>query len=84
MAIDWSVECCNDKQFLSIFLIICYAVVIFKLCERRSLPVSECSSVLTPSARPSFRWRVSILHPFKILYVVLHTLQRLEGSHQWR
>lgn len=28
---DWSLECCNDKQFLSIFLIICYAVVIFKL-----------------------------------------------------
>ncbi|ETI40575.1 hypothetical protein F441_13982 [Phytophthora nicotianae CJ01A1] len=50
MSIDWSLECCNDKQFLSIFLIICYAVAIFKL------------------------WRVSILHPFKILTVFLHEL----------
>ena len=31
MGINWSLECCNDKQLLSIFLIICYAVVIFKL-----------------------------------------------------
>ncbi|CEG37792.1 uncharacterized protein PHALS_05847 [Plasmopara halstedii] len=28
---DWSLECCNDKQFLSIFLIICYSITIFKL-----------------------------------------------------
>ncbi|KAE9037843.1 hypothetical protein PR003_g6519 [Phytophthora rubi] len=50
MSIDWSLDCCNDEQFRSIFLIICYAVVIFKL------------------------WRVSILHPFKILTVFLHEL----------
>ncbi|CAH0477281.1 unnamed protein product [Peronospora belbahrii] len=50
MSIDWSLDCCNDKQFLSIFLIVCYAVLIFKL------------------------WRVSILHPFKILTVFLHEL----------
>ena len=31
MGINWSLECCNDKQLLSIFLIVCYAVVIFKL-----------------------------------------------------
>ncbi|GAB9477655.1 hypothetical protein Gpo141_00014772, partial [Globisporangium polare] len=50
MALDWTITCCNDQQFLSIFLIIGYAILIFKL------------------------WRVSILHPFKILTVFLHEL----------
>ncbi|DBA02721.1 TPA: hypothetical protein N0F65_010546 [Lagenidium giganteum] len=50
MAVDWTLTCCNDKQFLSIFLIIAYSILIFKL------------------------WRVTILHPFKILTVFLHEL----------
>ncbi|TMW64721.1 hypothetical protein Poli38472_011601 [Pythium oligandrum] len=50
MAIDTTLTCCNDKQYLSIFLIALYAVLIFKL------------------------WRLSILHPFKILTVFLHEL----------
>ncbi|GAB9475067.1 hypothetical protein Gpo141_00012173, partial [Globisporangium polare] len=25
MALDWTITCCNDQQFLSIFLIIGYA-----------------------------------------------------------
>lgn len=36
MAIDWSVTCCNDQQFLSIFLIVGYAILIFKLYARPS------------------------------------------------
>lgn len=36
--VDWTLSCCNDQQFLSIFLIICYALVIFKLCVCSSLP----------------------------------------------
>lgn len=30
--VDWTLTCCNDRQYLSIFLIVCYALVIFKLC----------------------------------------------------
>lgn len=35
---DMTLTCCNDQQYLSIFLIVCYAVIIFKLCVL-SLPV---------------------------------------------
>ncbi|KAJ0407833.1 hypothetical protein P43SY_008294 [Pythium insidiosum] len=31
MALDASLTCCNDRQYLSIFLIVTYAVLIFKL-----------------------------------------------------
>ncbi|RLN96769.1 hypothetical protein BBJ28_00011038 [Nothophytophthora sp. Chile5] len=41
MSVDWSLTCCNDKQFLSIFLIICYAVVIFKLCVASTVFLHE-------------------------------------------
>lgn len=34
MTLDWSITCCNDQQFLSIFLIIGYAILIFKLYAR--------------------------------------------------
>lgn len=36
--IDMSLTCCNDQQYLSIFLIVCYAVIIFKLCVHVCLP----------------------------------------------
>lgn len=32
MSIDTTLTCCNDKQLMSIFLIVIYAIVIFKLC----------------------------------------------------
>ncbi|TDH64829.1 uncharacterized protein CCR75_000596 [Bremia lactucae] len=41
---DWTLECCNDKQFLSIFLIVCYAVVIFKLWR---VPILHPFKILT-------------------------------------
>lgn len=68
MSIDWSLDCCNDEQFRSIFLIICYAVVIFKLCVGPPRRWYNSLHLLTSF---SCRWRVSILHPFKILYVLL-------------